>query len=84
MSDDSWESSNLDSDIVDEFEWSQLMAAKRDAKLTAKPPKAPPVPFTRALADAESDEVRRCRHLPCAAPPPPRPRLITAWQGSGS
>lgn len=58
--DDSWQSS-LARDIIEEFEESELLAAKRAAKLAAKPSKPPPAPFTRAIADAETDEVRELR-----------------------
>ena len=66
--DDSWES-HLNAEIIEEFEESELLKAKRAAKHAAKAPKVPPVPFTRELADAESDEVRRAAARPAAPPP---------------
>ena len=72
--DDSWES-HLNAEIIEEFEESELLKAKRAAKHAAKAPKVPPVPFTRELADAESDEVRRA-----AAAPPPRRHLMHRLQ----
>jgi hypothetical protein len=59
---DTWESTKLSKEIIEEFEEAQELAAKR----RKKPPRAPPVPYTRAIADAESEEVRRRP----AAPPP--------------
>ena len=55
--DDTWESSNLEAAIVEEFEEQELLAAMR----AAKPRKPPREPFTRAIADAESAPIRELR-----------------------